>query len=277
MLSYSANKQDNKLINITKITAQMTATDKVDEYIINVPGEWFYFREGADKALYEAIGQTNDSIIVKRNDDVSIMDAFSQAIALGWNSYTIYAPQVTEQPVLNESQIQEVQQKVVEKLILPEIIQPIVVQSNEQIKPQFQLFTADPQFEEKATYAETWTWQNIALPTIAKGVKFYNDNIPADEVRPREYVVMSVDDEVRDINFANDKNNNEESFCTLIIQGLGYTFNNWVVEISKFVHGLLRDFRKKGDVHSINNRKIGFDETTQILSRTITFWLQYNL
>lgn len=183
-------------------------------------------------------------------------------------------PQAAESLIPSETQ-EQVKDLIAEKIVIQPIVQPIQVQSDEQLKPQFQTFTADPQFEEVATYAETWTWQNIAQPIIARGVKVYNDNIPENEIRPREYVVMSVDDQVQDINFADNRNQNEESLVTLIIQGFGNTFDNWVVEISNFIHELLRGFREQGKVHSIVNRNIGIDETTQTLSRTINFWLVY--
>lgn len=183
--------------------------------------------------------------------------------------------EATETPSLSETEQSEIVDAIQEKIIIQPIIQPIQTQTVELLIPQFQTFTADPQFEEIATYAETWNWENVAKPIIAKGVTVYNDNIPANIVRPREYCVFTADDEVRDINFAGNKNFDEESLCTWVIQGNGNTFENWVVEISKFIHELLRGFRKQGKIHSTTNRKVGFDETTNILSRTITFWLYF--
>lgn len=276
MLSYSAIKQDDKLVNITKIMPQMTAADTVGEFRLNAPGEWFYFTDSINKALYETTKQANDGVIVKRSDNVSIMDAFSQAIALGLDTYTIYAqPQVAEQPTLTESQTSEIQHRVVEKLILPEIIQPYRILDAEQLPPQFQLYTADPQFEEIITPAESWAWNKIALPIIAKGIKVYNDNIPPNTVRPREYVVMSVDDDITDINFSGNKNNKTESLVTFIIQGEGNTFQNWVVEISNSIMDILRKERKNGKVRNISNRNIGLDEITNLLSRVITVIYEY--
>lgn len=182
-------------------------------------------------------------------------------------------PYSPTEPLDNETQ-EQVVSAVQEKIVIQPIIQPIQVQGEESLIT-WASYTPEPSFEEIITPAESWTWQNIAKPIQAKGVKVYNEVVPINEVRPQEYVVMSVDNEIRDIGFADNTNYNEESFIILTIQGHGNTFENWVVEASKFTHEILRGYRERGIVHSISNRKIGFDETTQMLSQTISFWLVY--
>lgn len=178
-----------------------------------------------------------------------------------------------DSPISPETQ-EQVKDLITEKIVIQPIIQPVQVQG--ETEPViFQTYTAEPSLAETITEAEKWAVATIAQPLIAKGVKVYNDNIPKNEVRPREYVVMSVDDEVGDIDFADNKNDRTESLVTFIIQGQGNTFNNWVVEISNLIMDILRQERTKGKVRDITNRNIGLDETTNLLSRVITVWYRF--
>lgn len=169
---------------------------------------------------------------------------------------------------------EQVKDLIQEKIVIQPIVQPIQVQG--ETEPiVFQSYTAEPSLAETITEAEKWAVATVAQPLIAKGVTVYNDNIPAGTIRPREYVVMSVDDEVGDVDFADNKNDRTESLVTFIIQGQGNTFQNWVVEISNLIMDILRQERTKGKVRSITNRNIGIDETTNLLSRVITVFYRY--
>lgn len=169
----------------------------------------------------------------------------------------------------------ETQEKIID-VITDKIVVHVPVETTETAIPLFQSYTAEPLLQETITPAEAWATATVAQPLIAKGVKVYNDTPPPpSEPRPREYVVMTVDEEVNDINFAGNTNRRKESLISFIIQGQGNTFENWVVEISKLIQDILRQERTKGKVRSITNRDVGFDETSRLLSRIITVWYQY--
>lgn len=190
-------------------------------------------------------------------------------------SVTIKPSTETQTETLSPEVIEQAQQAVKQEVVLQPIVQPIVYQDASEQPIKWQTYTAEPLLAETITEAEKWAVQTIAQPLIAKGVKVYNDTIPPNEVRPREYVVLSVDDEVGDIDFSDNKNERTESLVTFIIQGQGNTFQNWVVEISNLIMDILRQERTKGKIRSVTNRTVGLDETTNLLSRIISVWYRF--
>lgn len=181
--------------------------------------------------------------------------------------------ETTPQNTLSSETIQEIQQQVAETVTLQPIVQPIVYESESELPIQWQTYTLDPMIEEKITPAEKYVNETFAQPIIAKGVTVYNDTIPTGTVRPTTYVVFTVDDELRDISFSDNKNQQQDSFVTFIIQGRGNTFQNWVVEVADVLQDIARVERNKKKIHNITNRSIGFDEENNLLSRTFTFWV----
>jgi hypothetical protein len=277
-MAYLGNNLQNKLTDIVQSEVQTFATDNPSQvrFIVQDYGgqDYLYFADDkGNKKLYEKVGEQGNGIIAKENNDQNIINAFENAIQWGITE-TVIVQQLQVQPDTSELQNQ-VAEQIQEQVVLPPIVQPIVYNEVAQVPIQWATSNNEPAFIEQPTPAEKWVIQNIAIPVQSKGITVYNDNIPQNTVRPDTYVVIIVDEEIRDIYFAGNKNINEESLITIIIQGHNTTFDNWVVECSNYIQDLLRDFRAKGIVRNITNRNIGYDEEKQITTRTITFFYKY--
>jgi hypothetical protein len=276
-MAYLGNILQNKLTDIVQREVQTFTTENPSQvrFIVKDYGgqDYIFFKQDNQNALYKSVGEQGNGIIAEKIDDITITSAFENAST--WN---LTETVIVEQPPLqtDTSELQDkVAEKIQEQVILPTIVQPIVYDNVEDIPIQWNKSKLNHEFVEHPSKAETWVVENISQPLISKGIKVYNDNIPKNAVRPETYVVITVDEEIQDIMFADNRNYKRESLISCIIQGHSNTFKNLVNEVANNIQWNLREFREQGIVRNISNRNIGYDEDKDILTRIVTFFYIY--
>jgi hypothetical protein len=280
-VAYLGNILQNKLTDIVQRVVQTFATDTTSQvrFVIQDYGgqDYIFFKQNGQTALYEKVGEQGNGIIAEKIEDTAITNAFDNAST--WNlqeSVIVQQPQIQPDTSELQSQIQEpIAEQVQKQVVMQPIVQPIVYRDTADAPILWNKQKLNHSFVEQPSKAETWAWQNIAQEIEAKGITVYNDNIPQNTIRPETYVVITVDEEIQDVMFSDNKNQKRESLITCIIQGHGNTFKNLVAEVSNGIQWNLRKFREQGIVRNITNRNIGYDEDKDILTRIITFWYRY--
>lgn len=139
-------------------------------------------------------------------------------------------------------------------------------------------------FDEVISEPEQWANRVIRLPLIDKGLPinaFYWNNLPANlinnaEARPREYVVCDPNSDKRLGEFSDNKLNSREAFIQCIVQCRVENGEEKSEEIAYFIESkIIEELERYGNVRTLTNTSFGYDEQTNLITRTVSCWVRY--
>jgi len=183
-----------------------------------------------------------------------------------------------KEPIIPQDAQEEIQDKISTE-ILPTIIQPIqpVIQPIFEQNPIQFLSTSTTKGLDFITPAEKWAVETIGQTVASHNVTVYLGEKRIPLIRPQEYLIILINQQLGEIEFADNESGINTSQINFIVQGIGDQFESKGEKIYfRIIRRLRRERKNNMNVFNINPiGYIGWDKDANLSSWSVSCIYQY--